>query len=257
MSEHRARCFVLGRSPARESDLRVSLLTEHGARLVLHAHGAQRSSRRFPTGLMPLTLYEAAWTEGRQGLRLDEAPVLRAWPALLDDLRRNTAAVIGTCFAAEMSEAEPGDSSGFLLLGELYDALSLEAPDRAAARLARFALESLTHAGMGIALDRCVRCDTPAPEGALVTVDPSEGGIVCRGCGGGPYRLSADDRRALRAREVAAASPGDEGLLSVCAALVRGATARGAEHLERASTIFSSRKSSNESRAKMVRDGEG
>lgn len=258
MSEHRARSFVLGRTLARESDLRVMLLTEHGARIAVLAHGAQRSSRRFPAGLMPLAMYDATWTEGRRGLRLDEALVLRAWPALLDELRRNTAAVIGTCVSAEMAESEPGDGTAFLLLGELFEDLSREPAERAAGRLVRFAFESLSHSGSAVALDRCVRCDTPAPEGALVTVDPREGGVVCRGCGGGPYRLRAADRSALRRCLAGEGEALDPAMILVCASIIRGVSERAAEHLERGAAIFgASRQVPHEARTKAVREGEG
>ncbi len=238
MSEHRARCFVLARVASRENDLRVAILTEHGARLDLLAHGAQRSGRRFPGGLMPLALYDATWTESRRGLRLDDAQMVRAWPALLADLRRNTAAAVGSCVANEVAEGEPGDSAPFLLLGELFDDLSARDPSLAAGRLVRFTLESLAHSGIAIALDRCVRCDTPAPDHALVTVDPKEGGIVCRGCGGGPYRVTAADRAALRAT----LSPGgyalEPALMGVCAAVIRGVADAVAGHLTRAEALF-------------------
>ena len=122
MSEHRARCFVLARVASRENDLRVAILTEHGARLDLLAHGAQRSGRRFPGGLMPLALYDASWTESRRGLRLDDAQMVRAWPALLADLRRNTAAAVGSCVANEVAEGEPGEAlAGAGLVGRAHD----------------------------------------------------------------------------------------------------------------------------------------
>lgn len=238
MSEHRARCFILGRVPSRENDLRVAILTEHGARLSVVAHGAQRSGRRFQGALMPLALYDARWTESRRGLRLDDATIVRAWPALLDDLRRNTAATVGTCVAGELAEGEPGDGASFLLLGELFDDLCRLPPSHAAGRLVRFTLESLAHTGSALALDRCVRCDTPAPEHLLVTVDPREGGVVCRGCGGGPYRLRAADRASLRATLLPGAVPMDPALLAVCAAVLRGVAEGVSAHLTRAAPLF-------------------
>lgn len=238
MSEHRARGFIIARAPVRENDLHATLLTEHGARLSLLAPGGQRSSRRFTSGLMTLCLYDATWTESRRGLRLDDAAVLRAWPALLTDLRRNAAATVATGVAAEVAEPAPGDGTLFLLLGELYESLSVSAPEHASARLLRFTAEALAHAGTALALDRCVRCDTPAPEGALVTVDPREGGVVCRGCGGGPYRLRAVDRAQLLAVVAGGELPVAPRLLAVYGRLIAGVSERAAEHIARALPLF-------------------
>lgn len=234
MTEHRARGFILSRTPFRENDLRATLLTEHGARLGLLAPGAQRSTRRFTSGLSPLALYDATWTETRKGLRLDDATVVRAWPALLTDLRRNAAATVATGVAAEVAEPAPGDGTLFLLLGGLYDDAATAPPERACALVTRFVVEALAAAGTAVALDRCVRCDTPAPDAALVTVDPREGGVVCRGCGGGPYRLSAADRGRIRAVAAGASFDADAALLAVVARVIAGVAEGAAAHVERA-----------------------
>lgn len=257
MTEHRARGLFLSRAPFREHDLRATLLTEHGARLELFAPGAQRSSRRFASGLSPLVLYETAWTESRKGLRLDDATVVRAWPALLTDLRRNAAATIATGVAAEVAEPAPGDASLFLLLGELYGALSTDRPEHACALLVRFVFEALAHAGTAIALDRCVRCDTPAPDAALVTLDPREGGVVCRGCGGGPYRMSAADRGRLRGVIAGARADADGAMLAVVARVVGDVAPGVAAHVTRSAALFTrSGESSNEPGAQAVGERE-
>ena len=200
MTEHLARAFVLDRRPHREQDLRVTLLTEHGARVDALALNAQRSTRRFMGALTPLALYRVRYTTTTKGTRLDEAQVDQVWPALSRGLRSQTAALAATGIVRAVAEPTPHDGALFLLLGEIYTAAAAsDAHDALAARLVRFAFEVLDHTGHAIALDRCVRCDTPAPDAARVTIDPSAGGIVCRGCGGGPYAISSADRADLRA----------------------------------------------------------
>lgn len=199
MTEHLARAFVLDRRPHREQDLRVTLLTEHGARVDAVALNAQRSKRRFMGALSPLVLYRVRYSTTPKATRLDEAQVEQVWPGLSRALRSQTAALAATGIVRAVAEPAPHDGALFLLLGELYTAAAAsDDRDALAGRLVRFAFEVLDHTGHAIALDRCVRCDTPAPDGARVTVDPHAGGIVCRGCGGGTYAMSAADRADLR-----------------------------------------------------------
>ena len=66
MTEHLARAFVLDRRPHREQDLRVTLLTEHGARVDAVALGGQRSKQRFmgALGLRTMVRGHERVTEG-------------------------------------------------------------------------------------------------------------------------------------------------------------------------------------------------
>lgn len=223
MTEHAARAFVLDRRPHREQDLRVTLLTEHGARVDALALNAQRSTRRFMGALTPLALYRVRYTATARATRLDEAAVEQVWPALARALRSQTAALAATGIARAVAEPAPHDAALFLLLGELYTAAAAsDARDELAARLVRFTFEVLDHTGHAIALDRCVRCDTPAPDEARVTIDPHQGGVVCRGCGGGPYAMSAADRADLRAVRAGELSRGRAEMLRWTARIVEG-----------------------------------
>jgi len=162
--------FVLDRRPHREQDLRVTLLTEHGARVDAVALNAQRSKRRFMGALSPLVLYRVRYSTTPKATRLDEAQVEQVWPGLSRALRSQTAALAATGIVRAVAEPTPHDGALFLLLGELYTAAAAsDDRDALAGRLVRFAFEVLDHTGHAIALDRCVRCDTPAPDGARVT----------------------------------------------------------------------------------------
>lgn len=223
MTEHLARAFVLDRRPHREQDLRVTLLTEHGARVDAVALNAQRSKRRFMGALSPLVLYRVRYSTTPKATRLDEAQVEQVWPGLSRALRSQTAALAATGIVRAVAEPAPHDAALFLLLGELYTAAAAsDDRDALAARLVRFAFEVLDHTGHAIALDRCVRCDTPAPDGARVTVDPHAGGIVCRGCGGGPYAMSAAERADLRSVLAGDYSVGRAEMLRQAARIIEG-----------------------------------
>jgi DNA repair protein RecO (recombination protein O) len=240
VSERSARGFVLDRRPFREHDLRAELLLEDGDRVEVLAPSGQRSKQRFAGGLTPLALHRFAMTPSTKGIRLDEARIERTWAPLHNDLTRQTVALTATGFLRELAAPAPGDATYFLLLGELYERVSLEPePKRSPARLVRFVLEVLTHGGHAPVLDRCVRCETPAPERALVTVDPEAGGVVCLACGGGPYRLRSADRAALRAVSADDASAYTPGMVTTLASIVRGATPEGAALLAKADEVLS------------------
>lgn len=199
MSLRNARAFVLERRPFRTHDLLVDVLLDDGERALVLAPSGQRSRLRFAGGLPPLVLHTFTMTPSAQGLRLDEACIERTWPALHTDLTRQTAALLATGLLHELSHPPPGDPTDFLLLGELYDDLAKCSPPEAPPRLLRFSMEVLTHAGLAPVFDRCVRCQTEAPEHRPVTFEPTAGGVVCRHCGGGSHRLAPEVRSALRA----------------------------------------------------------
>lgn len=223
MTELSARAFVLDRRPHREHDLRVTLLTEHGARVDAVALGGQRSKQRFMGALTPLALYRVRYTATPKATRLDEAVVDRVWPSLARSLRAQTAALAATGIARALAEPVPHDGALFLLLGELYTAAAEDdGRDALAARLVRYAFEALDHTGHAVALDRCVRCDTPAPDNARVTLDPHAGGVVCRSCGGGPYAMSAADRADLRAVRAGSIERGRAEMLRWAARIIEG-----------------------------------
>lgn len=239
MSERSARGFVLARRPFREHDIRADLLLEDGDRVEVLAPSGQRSRQRFAGGLTPLALHRFAMTPSTKGLRLDEARIERTWAPLHSDLTRQTVALAATGFLREVAAPSPGDATCFLLLGELYERVSTEADAKVTpAVLVRFVLEVLTHGGHAPVLDRCVRCSKPAPERAMVTINPEAGGVVCLSCGGGPFRLRAADRAALRAVAGGDASAYAPRMVTTLASLIRGASVEGAALLTKADEVF-------------------
>ncbi len=238
MSARSARGFVLDRRPFRAHDLRVEALLDDGDRAVLFAPSGQRSRVRFAGGLTPLVLHAFNLSVSGKGLRLDDARIEKAWAPLHADLTRQTAALAGTGLLREIAHAVPGDRTDFLLLGELYDDLATLPPAEAPPRLLRFAQEALDHAGHAPVLDRCVRCQAPAPDDRAVTVEPAAGGVVCRACGGGRYRLSAVDRQALRAVLSGDRRAHRAGLVTLFASLVTGVAPESAPALARAAELL-------------------
>jgi len=227
--------FVLSRRPFREHDLHVILLREDGCRMETFAPSGQRSRQRFGAGLSTLVLYRIGWTPGRSGMRLDDARAERAWPGLLRDLPRQTAAQCATAVALALAEPIAQDRTLFPLVHDVYDHLAADTlPGSPAALLARFVLEALDLSGHAPVLDRCTRCDTPVPPEALVTIEPRAGGVVCRGCGGGRYRLQATDRSDLLGLLAGDLGRGGLTSLQVATAMLDAVAPEPAAGLERA-----------------------
>ena len=63
------------------------------------------------------------------------------------------------------------------------------------ARLAEYGLQLLTVLGWSLELSKCVRCNKLCPPQASAHVNPRQGGVVCRACGGAGPLLSASLRR--------------------------------------------------------------
>lgn len=129
--------------------------------------------------------------------RLDEARVVRAFPALLRSLEAMQRA--GSAFellrkVLPEGQAEPRAFEEALAL---LDALEAGKNARVAALV--FKVRLLAISGVWPDLQRCSRCGRIAPSEKAVLVDPTEGAI-CRACGGGELYL----RAALRQRLVRA-----------------------------------------------------
>jgi DNA repair protein RecO (recombination protein O) len=240
VSDRRARGFVLNRRPFREHDLRAELLLEDGDRVDVLAPSGQRSQKRFAAGLTPMALYRFGLTTTPKGTRLDDALIDRSFPALHNHLTRQTVALTATSFVRETTRATPGDGTLFLLLGEVFVGVAEDTTDEhTAGRLVRMVFDVLRHQGCAPVLDRCVRCENVCPDHALVTLDLSTGAVVCRACGGGSYRLTAQDRASLRAVVAGDFTRYGRTMLRTVSRIVSGVSPEGSQVLERADAVIS------------------
>ncbi|MBL8602529.1 MAG: recombination protein O N-terminal domain-containing protein [Myxococcales bacterium] len=237
MSVFRARALVLRRAAFREHDLKVTLLLENDVCLEALAPSGQRSQRRFTAGLSPLCLYDLGWSESRAGARLEDAQCLQGWPGLSKRLGPQSAALACTGVIAAVAGPAPSQRVLFALLLELYETLSAPDADALAATV-RFVFEALDVTGHGAVLDRCARCDRPAPAGVTVTLAADAGGVVCRSCGGGGFRMTASQRAALDALLRGAGGAIGPAHYDLAAALLGGVNAAAAEALARSRPLI-------------------
>jgi DNA repair protein RecO (recombination protein O) len=180
-----------------EADRIVTLLTRGHGKLGALARSARKSKRRFAGALEGFALLDVELAIGSGDLaRLQSARVTRAFPRLLGNLERMSAAGAVLRLSRDLlPERSPDD--------EIFDALlgMLEALDEAEVaaeplRLA-FELRLLALAGFAPLLAACGRCGKRPAKGRAADFDADRGSIVCQACGGAAQRLRGTVRERL------------------------------------------------------------
>lgn len=162
------------------------------------AKGARRSKRRFAGALEPFALLKIETVAGRGAVaRLESATIERAFPKLLGDLPRMTAAGALLGFVRELVPEAVPDADVFEDVVQLLAVLDAgEAPERAL-RIC-FELAQMARAGFSPRLDACGVCGKRPEAGRAADFDARRGFVVCQTCGGAPFRLRAAARAAWR-----------------------------------------------------------
>lgn len=160
------------------------------------AKGARRSKKRFAGALEPFSLLRVEIAASRGGLaRLESATIQRAFPKLLGNLARMTAAGAMLGLVRELTPDAMADPDAFEDTVQLLAALdSGEIPERALSVC--FQLQQLSRAGFSPRLHACGACGKQPQPGRATDFDARRGYIVCQACGGGAYRLRASTREA-------------------------------------------------------------
>ncbi|APR75001.1 DNA recombination and repair protein RecO [Minicystis rosea] len=197
----RTEALLVRSAPFGEADAVVTLLTEERGVISAIAKSARRSSKRFPA-LEPMHLLRVGLEE-RPGVDLAalvESAIERPRVGIVHDLDRLEAA--GTALrwvrrAAPPHHPEPAlwrEINAFL---DRLDVTEPGPPPRAL--LAGAGLRLLSAIGWGLDFARCVRCGKACDAGASACLDPAEGGLVCRACGGARLVLRGERRERLLA----------------------------------------------------------
>jgi DNA repair protein RecO (recombination protein O) len=186
-----------------DADRVITLLTERFGKAAFIARAARRSKKRFGAALQPLSLLSVQIGPGRGALGLlMQAEVTRAFPRVLGDLARMHAGFAALELLRELSPEHEPDPAVFATAVALLDALEQGRADSQSTLLC-FEARLLGLCGFSPRLDRCGLCGKHADQARAGLFDPRLGHLVCRACGGAPYRLSG----ATRARLVRAAGP--------------------------------------------------
>jgi DNA repair protein RecO (recombination protein O) len=205
----RTEALLVRRVPFGEADVMVTLFTEERGIVSAVARSARRSSKRFPS-IEPMHLLRVG-VETRPGADvgfLAESAISRPRMRLVGDLDRLEAAGHALRWVRRAAPPQTREPALWVEINALLDGLDVATPDAAPtdapaeapnAMLAAMGLRMLVALGWGMDLERCVRCGRPCASGASAYIDPAEGGLVCRSCGGGPILLRGDRRERLLA----------------------------------------------------------
>ena len=187
-----------------EADVMATLFTQQQGLITLAAKGARKSKRRY-TCLEPLHTLSIAYDlrHGAEVGTLYDASVAVVRVGVSTSLAK--LAVAGAALGWLHSVAKPHQPipGAWTVANAFLDALAAhgEAPNEACLDtwLAAYGIHLLVTVGLDPRFDSCCQCDKVCPDSGAVTVDPAQGGVVCRNCGGGPILLGG----ALRERIVA------------------------------------------------------
>jgi DNA repair protein RecO (recombination protein O) len=210
----RTEALLVRKAPFGDADAIVTFFTEERGMVSAVARSALKSSKRFPS-LEPMHLLRVGLEE-RSGAELGvlaEASISRTRLGLTADLACLEAAGHALRWVRRAAPPLTPEPALWAVINGFLDDLdvSVGAPDEGpapTARLAGFGLRLLAAIGWGLDLERCVRCGRSCDGAASAFVDPAEGGLVCRACGGARLLL----REGRRARFLAA-TQGDDAAL--------------------------------------------
>src|SRR5690606_3076572 len=193
--------LVLGRVNFRESDLILQLFTEKLGRISALARGARSSKKRFSGSLEPIhTLFVELSDKPKGDLHtLKDAQIATPRVHLASGLERLEAAGKGLSWVKKAAPHHTPEPALFRAIIFFLDELNQPVTEHSPRDLlAGFGVRLLEVLGWGLYLTSCVSCGKPCPEGRAAWLHPERGGIICRGCGGGPIRLQGAAREEMR-----------------------------------------------------------
>jgi DNA repair protein RecO (recombination protein O) len=203
----RSEALLLRSAPFGDADAMVTLFTEQKGVVSAVARSARRSMRRFPA-LEPMHLLRVGLDErpGGDVAMLVESSLARPRLGLVAALDRLEAAGRALRWVRRAAPPHTPEPALWAEINGLLDRLDTPEPGPSPEALAAgMGLRMLAAVGWGLDLARCVRCGKACDQGASAYLDPGEGGLVCRACGGARTLLRGDCRARLLA-----ASEGDD-----------------------------------------------
>jgi DNA repair protein RecO (recombination protein O) len=202
--------LLVRNAPFGDADAMVTFFTAEKGTLSAVARSARRSRKRFPA-LEPMHLLRIGVADrpGGDSAMLVESAIARPRLHLVASLDRMDAAGRALRWVRRAAPPHTPEPALWAEINDLLDRLDTPGPlPSPEALLAGTGLRLLAAIGWGLDLTACVRCGRACEPGTGAYVDPAEGGLVCRACGGARMLLGGE----RRARLIAAAE-GEAGAL--------------------------------------------
>jgi DNA repair protein RecO (recombination protein O) len=193
-----------------EADAVVTLLTKALGKIPALARGVRRAGKGRPAILEPMHTLRVVVQEraGAELFTASEPSIVRPRLGLISDLDCMTAAGQALRWVRAGSPVRTPEPGVWAEIEGLLDELDhTQNPLPPPTRLAATGLRLLRQFGYELELSSCVRCGKACGEDRPAYVDARQGGLLCRGCGGGHSELHRLIEPAVRAR-LAAASAG-------------------------------------------------
>jgi DNA repair protein RecO (recombination protein O) len=173
---------VLRTYKLRESDRIVVLHTAENGKVRAVAKGVRKTKSRFGARLEPMSHVRLLLYRGRELDIVSQAEAVESLSPMLASLDRMSQGLAVLEAVDQLSlEREPNPQLYRMVVGALRTIAERPAPLNVPA----FYLKLLSNEGMGLVLDRCVRCGVDDSTTPLVALDVHEGGTVCRNCRSG------------------------------------------------------------------------
>ena len=206
-------CLVLQTYRFGDTSKILRLLTRDYGPVSALARGAFRPRSRMAGVLEPfvegsVTLYMKA---NRDLHTLSGFELVRARQALGSDMSRFAGASVLAELVLRLAPAERDDLLFETLRSGLDDLLEVEPEHVPAVSVARI-WRLVGVLGFQPALDACLSCGLPVPDGDGASFDTSGGGLVCGRCDASGDALSPSDVRSLRALADGRSAPARAGL---------------------------------------------
>jgi DNA repair protein RecO (recombination protein O) len=182
----RTDALLVRKAPFGDADAVVTFFTEEQGIVSAVARSAMKSSKRFPS-LEPMHLLHIGFEE-RAGADLGvlaEAAIARTRLVLTANLACLEAAGHALRWVRRAAPPLTPEPALWAVINAFLDDLDRAEPGPSPmARLAGLGFRLLGAIGWGLDLERCVRCGRDCGGTSSAFVDPAEGGLVCRACGG-------------------------------------------------------------------------
>jgi DNA repair protein RecO (recombination protein O) len=194
--------LVIKRTQYADADWIVTLFTSHLGKVSALAARARQTRHRFAGGLEAfhnLTV-QLRSTRSEELLQLTDASITRARHGLASHLLAMQTAGRALNWLRRALPSRTVEPQAWLLVQNWLDIVDSNPPGTrplSDARLAEFGLQFLTVLGWSLEMSKCVRCGKPCPPQSSAYVNPSQGGVVCRACGGTGQLVNSSLRRQM------------------------------------------------------------